>query len=153
MPELWTIGHGTRPIGPFLEALRAHRIGVLADVRHFPGSRRNPQYSQEPLQAALERAGIRYVHLVDLGGFRKGGYEAYMTTPAWQAAFAQLADLAERARVAVCCAEVVPFRCHRRFIARHAASLGWKVTHIVDAERTLPEKAPRQATLDEPAAS
>ena len=122
---------------------------MLADIRHFPGSRRNQQYSQEPLRAALEAAGIRYVHLVDLGGFRKGGYEAYMGTPEWQRGFAALEELARGARVAIMCAEVVPFRCHRRFVARHTAELGVKVTHIIDARRTMPERAPVQTTLDE----
>lgn len=148
-PELWTIGHGARPLDEFLHALHARRIEVLADVRQFPGSRKHPHFGQAPLRAALEQAGIRYEHFVDLGGFRSGGYEAYMETPAWQAAFAALAARVLDARVAVMCAETVPWRCHRRFIAAHAMDLGCGVTHILDAKRTLPGRRSRQGTLDE----
>jgi uncharacterized protein (DUF488 family) len=151
--HLWTIGHGTRTIAAFLEALRVHGIEVLADIRHFPGSRRNPQFSQEALAQALAKAGIQYAHLVDLGGFRKGGYEAYMGSAAWQAGFATLAELAAHARVAVMCAETVPFRCHRRFVAAHAALHGWQVVHILDQRRTMPERTLRQARLAEPEGS
>jgi uncharacterized protein (DUF488 family) len=144
MTTLWTIGHGTRPIADFVAILHEHGIGTLVDVRQFPGSRRNPQYSQEPLRAALEQAGLRYVHLVDLGGFRKGGYEAYMATPAWRGGFAALAALVEHGgRVAICCAESVPWKCHRRFIAEHAAQQGWDIVHVIDAKRTLPHRKPR----------
>jgi uncharacterized protein (DUF488 family) len=146
---LWTVGHSTKPIEELIAALRAHGIEVLADIRHFPGSRKNPQYSQEPFRQALERAGIRYVHIVDLGGFRKGGYEAYMQTPDWQRGFAVLAELVAHARVAICCAEAVPFRCHRRYVARHAASLGWRVTHILDAKRTMPERAGKVKVVED----
>jgi uncharacterized protein (DUF488 family) len=147
MTELWTIGHSTRSIGDFLAALRAHRIEVLADIRHFPGSRKHPQFSQEAFRAALGGAGTRYLHLVELGGFRKGGYEAHMATPEWREGFAALTALAERARTCICCAEAVPFRCHRRFVARHAAALGWHVVHVLDARRTMAERGARQAAL------
>lgn len=148
--HLWTIGHGARPLAEFLDALRAHRIEVLADVRQFPGSRKHPHFGQGPLRAAVEAAGMRYVHLVDLGGFRKGGYEAHMETAAWQAAYRELAELVKGgARVAVMCAETVPWMCHRRFIAEHTLDLGVGVTHILDAKRTLPGRRGRQATLAE----
>lgn len=147
MSDLWTIGHGTRPIGEFIAILQAHDIQVLADIRRFPASRKNPQFAQEPFRRALEAAGIQYVHLPDLGGFRKGGYEAYMQTPEWLAGFAMLEALAGAARVAVCCAETVPWRCHRRFVAAHAVDQGWSALHILDARRTLPARPPEQARL------
>lgn len=134
----------------FAAALRAHRIGVLVDVRHFPGSRRNPQFSQDALRAALAEHGVRYEHLVDLGGFRKSTYEVHMATPEWQGAFAKVAAWAEGERVAVMCAETVPFRCHRRFIGDHAAAQGWHVTHILDAKRTMPQRKTAQMKLTKP---
>ncbi|MCA1812559.1 MAG: DUF488 domain-containing protein [Halobacteriales archaeon] len=148
MRELWTIGHGTRSVEDLIAALRAHRIAVLADVRQFPGSKRNPQFSQAPLRDALRHAGIQYVHFADLGGYRHEGYEAWMQGTAWRAAFAQLAALAEAGGVCIMCAETSPAGCHRRSIAAHAERAGWAVTHILDAERTLPAERARQARLD-----
>lgn len=149
MTDLWTIGHGTRSLDAFVEALRAHRIEALADVRQFPASKRNPQFAQAPMRAGLEAAGIRYAHLVALGGYREGGYEAHMRTPEWRRGSAELEALAEGARTAIGCAETLFLRCHRRLVADHAAAQGWRVTHIVDAQRALPHRGPRQATLDE----
>ena len=57
---LYTVGHSTHPIERFLELLGEHRIAILADVRSFPGSRRWPQFNQEPLAEALGRAGVEY---------------------------------------------------------------------------------------------
>jgi uncharacterized protein (DUF488 family) len=54
-----TIGHSTLPIEMFLQALQQSKCGTLVDVRSIPRSRRNPQYEQSALFAALEHAGIR----------------------------------------------------------------------------------------------
>ena len=54
---VWTVGHSTRPLPDFLEVLAAYQVELVADVRRFPGSRRQPQYQQPALEAALHRAG------------------------------------------------------------------------------------------------
>src|SRR4029078_3478869 len=41
---LWTIGHSTRDSKTFLDLLKENDIGVLVDVRRYPGSRRHPQF-------------------------------------------------------------------------------------------------------------
>src|ERR687883_671860 len=63
-----TIGHGTRPLEELVATLAEARVETLVDVRRFPGSRRNPQFGREPLEAALAAAGIGYRHAVELGG-------------------------------------------------------------------------------------
>src|SRR5437667_9388726 len=69
--KLWTIGHSTRSIDEFIDALKSFAIQTLADVRSFPGSRRCPQFNKENLRASLAEAGIGYIHLPDLGGRRR----------------------------------------------------------------------------------
>src|SRR5438105_14059201 len=61
--KLWTIGHSTRSIDEFIDALKSFEIQTLADVRSFPGSRRYAQFNQENLSASLAAAGIQYSHL------------------------------------------------------------------------------------------
>ena len=34
---VWTVGHSTRPLDDFLALLKGSSIGLLADVRRFPG--------------------------------------------------------------------------------------------------------------------
>ena len=66
---IFTIGHGNRPIEEFLDMLQGASVSLLADVRRFPGSRRNPQFSRDKLETALKQAGIEYVWLGEsLGG-------------------------------------------------------------------------------------
>src|SRR3977135_3908417 len=68
--SIWTIGHSTRTIEEFVGLLRHYQIEILVDVRHFPGSRRLPHFNKDSLHDALATAGIRYEHLVELGGRR-----------------------------------------------------------------------------------
>ena len=109
---VWTIGHSTRSIEEFLNLLAEFRIQTVADVRSHPGSRKYPQYNQDTLAASLEAAGISYVWMKDLGGRRRArpdtvniawrntsfrGYADYMESPQFDAAFAELEQLAARA--------------------------------------------------------
>jgi uncharacterized protein (DUF488 family) len=66
--RIFTVGHGTRPIGELLEVLGEAGVRTLVDVRRFPSSRRHPQFNQPALAEALESVGIAYRHAVELGG-------------------------------------------------------------------------------------
>jgi len=68
---IYSIGHSTRSLDELLSLLQEHRIAVLADVRTAPGSRRLPQFGRASLAAELPVRGIDYVHLPELGGFRR----------------------------------------------------------------------------------
>jgi uncharacterized protein (DUF488 family) len=101
-------------------------------VRHFPRSRRNPQVNKEVLERELPLRGIAYFWVGEtLGGFRPGGYQAYMGTLSFAKGIARLEEITAGGITAIMCAEIVWFRCHRRFIARQMAARGYRVTHIV----------------------
>jgi uncharacterized protein (DUF488 family) len=127
-----TIGHSTRSIEEFVALLEAHEVTKLVDVRTIPRSRRNPQFNKETLPASLRSARIKYLHMPGLGGLRQAkrdsintgwrnssfrGYADYMQTPEFEQAIERLIELAEEDRIAVMCAEAVPWRCHRSLIA------------------------------------
>jgi uncharacterized protein (DUF488 family) len=145
-----TIGHSTRPISEFIELLQAHDVRRLVDVRTMPGSRRNPQFDQDSLAASLNQAGILYTHVPALGGLRRPrkdspntgwrnlsfrGYADYMQTPEFERGLQQLLDLAAAERVAIMCAEAVPWRCHRSLIADALLARGVAVEEIIGAGR------------------
>src|SRR5688572_13217454 len=131
--EIWTVGHSKRAIGDFLALLQAHGIDLVADVRRFPGSRRQPQFGADALRDALRETGCDYQHFPDLGGRRRdrlenspnvgwrvesfNAYADYMLTEAFKNAINELMEAAATQRTAVMCAEAVPWRCHRRLIA------------------------------------
>ena len=145
---VFTIGHGTRAIEELIELLAHASVRTLVDVRRFPASRRNPQFNQEPLRAAVEGAGIAYRHAVELGGRRTGepgeerfpcirvpafrSYAARMGTEEWQAALD-----AALAKPVPCfmCAETPWWRCHRRFIAELLTARGETVLHLIQPGR------------------
>jgi uncharacterized protein (DUF488 family) len=68
---LYTVGHSSRTFGELVALLREFGIRRVADVRSFPAGTRQPHFGRARLERALPAAGIAYVHLRDLGGFRK----------------------------------------------------------------------------------
>ena len=147
----FTVGHGIRPLEELVETLREANVRTLVDVRRFPGSRRNPQFNQGPLGAALDDAGIAYRHAVDLGGRLSGepgeeefacirvpafrSYAARMRSDDWREALA-----AELAQPAPCfmCSETPWWKCHRRLIAELLTARGHEVTHLLGPGRSQP---------------
>ena len=155
MHTIYTIGHSTKSIEQFLDLLKAHGIEELADVRTIPQSRHNPQFGQEELAASLKQASIDYMHLGKLGGLRHSrkdsvnlgwqnssfrGYADYMATPEFQQGLDELKAIAEKKRVAIMCAEAVPWRCHRSLIADALTTQGWQVLHIQSRKTASPHE-------------
>jgi uncharacterized protein (DUF488 family) len=150
-----TVGHSNRPLAEFLEMLRAHAVELLVDVRTVPRSRYNPQFNLENLPAPLGVAGIGYAHMPGLGGLRHPrrdspntawrnlsfrGYADYMQTPEFEDNLAGLLKLDAGKRVAIMCAESVPWRCHRSLIADALAARGVAVRHIMSASKAVPHQ-------------
>jgi uncharacterized protein (DUF488 family) len=142
-----TIGHSTRTIGVLIELLKAHDIEMVVDVRRWPASRRLPHFNREPLSDALEAQAIAYLWRGDLGGFRKpapdspntawrvGAFRAYadfMLTQEFQTIIDELEQTAASKRIALMCAEAVPWRCHRQLLADAFLIRNWQVQHIMD---------------------
>jgi uncharacterized protein (DUF488 family) len=147
MPHvLWTIGHSTRLIDEFITLLKAHGVQRLVDVRTIPRSRHNPQFNSENLSTTLKNEGFWYVHMPQLGGLRKAkkdsinlgwrnesfrGYADYMQTEQFGEALEELMAYGTNKKVAIMCAEAVPWRCHRSLIADALVSRSWEVRHIM----------------------
>lgn len=52
---IYTLGHSTHSQEEFLALLQEHGIGILVDVRSFPGSRYVPQFNKENMQIWVEK--------------------------------------------------------------------------------------------------
>jgi uncharacterized protein (DUF488 family) len=134
--------------------LKAHGVERLVDVRTVPGSRHNPQYNRDQLSAALESDHLGYTHLPGLGGLRrprKGamtnlgwrnlsfrGYADYMQTPEFAGQIQDLLAMARLERIAVMCAEAVPWRCHRSLIADALLARDVEVGEIASVSQIKP---------------
>ena len=161
---IWTVGHSTRTIQEFMALLRQHRIEILVDVRHFPGSRHVPQFNKAALHDVLATVGIRYEHLAELGGRRPvrpdsrnlawrnasfRGYADYMETPAFRDGVNRLLEIARGGRTAVMCSEAVWWRCHRSMIADYLKSIGARVVHILSPNKVQEHPYTSAARLED----
>jgi uncharacterized protein (DUF488 family) len=147
---IWTIGHSTRTMEEFIDILRCNHIEIVVDVRHFPGSRRLPHFNKTAMHDALVTAGIRYEHLVELGGRRPvlpdshnvtwrnasfRGYADYMETQPFRDGVDRLLQIAGAGRTAIMCSEAVWWRCHRSMIADYLKAMGVHVFHILGTKK------------------
>lgn len=165
MPTLYTIGHSTRTLEELIEVLGAHSIGTLADIRAFPMSRRLPHFNRENLETTLPAAGIQYVWMKALGGYRKKSHEDspniglrnqsfrnyadYMLTDDFQNAAAELVRLGEHGPTAYMCAERVYFHCHRMLVSDYLVAHGHEVMHIDATGPVKPHKLTAEARMIE----
>jgi uncharacterized protein (DUF488 family) len=148
---VYTIGHSTRSLDEFITLLRAHGVTRVVDVRTIPRSRHNPQFNYDSLPDSLNGAGLGYVHMPGLGGLRHAkldspnagwrnasfrGYADYMQTPAFEEELDNLIALAKEDRVAIMCAEAVPWRCHRSLIGDALTVRGIRTEDIMSLTRS-----------------
>jgi uncharacterized protein (DUF488 family) len=132
--KIWTIGYEKVGQGDFVAALKAAKIKTLVDVREVASSRR-AGFSKKSLAAALDEAGIAYIHMKQLGtpklgreAARRGDtetmteiFEGKMAEPASQLALAETAELAGKGRICLMCLEHDWRGCHRTIVARYLA--------------------------------
>jgi uncharacterized protein (DUF488 family) len=142
---LLSVGHGTLEQDDLVALLRGAGVELVVDVRSFPGSRRNPQFGRETMEAWLPAAGIDYRWERRLGGRRRPardspnvvlrhegfrGYADHMATEPFRTALSEV--LAEPRSSVVLCSESVWWRCHRRLLADAATLLeGVAVDHLM----------------------
>jgi uncharacterized protein (DUF488 family) len=142
---LYTIGYEKTLLKDVVSTLAAARVATLIDVRDRPISRR-PGFSKRQLAAAMEDAGMRYVHFQALGtppegrlaGRRRewdrfwGIVEEKLARPEAELAVLEAAEIAQAASSCLLCYEADWQICHRRRIVeiltqRH----GFAVRHLV----------------------
>lgn len=134
--RVYTIGTSNRSLEEFISLLKQHEIKALIDVRRFPTSKFE-HFKKENLEQSIEKAGIEYIHIKELGGYRSGGYLKYMQTEEFKKGFENLLAIASRKQTAIMCSQLLFFRCHRRFISKEIIKLGYEVFHILDSNRLV----------------
>jgi len=143
---IFTLGHSTLPIERFVAVLQVYGIERLVDIRTIPRSRHNPQFNDTALANSLKAQNLDYVHMRALGGLRHArkdspnvgwrnegfrGYADYMQTAEFEEALEALIQMGREKRIAIMCAEAVPWRCHRSLVADALAVRGVPVVEIL----------------------
>jgi uncharacterized protein (DUF488 family) len=138
--RLHTIGYEHATPATLVAALREAGVRTVVDVRALANSRR-PGFAKRALAAALEEAGIGYLHERALGtpaggraAVRGGRPEAmkpiflrHLAGVEEQAALAALKDRAAREPICLLCLEADPAHCHRTLVAE---AVGLPVEHL-----------------------
>lgn len=132
MGRIYSIGYEGMTLDGLVERLSSSGVTTLVDVRLTPSSRR-PGFSKKALSAALESAGISYVHEKELGNpadnrdsFRVGDGSAgrkrmrAILSNGAGVALERVVDLASEGTIAVLCVEREHNRCHRAVITQMA---------------------------------
>ncbi|OCH98306.1 DNA repair protein [Legionella jamestowniensis] len=147
MTALYTIGHSNRKLQDFLDLLTHYKISKLVDVRTIPKSRYVPWFNKESLADSLKEISVKYQHVPALGGLRSPkadsinlgwhnlsfrAYADYMQTKEFFSALKDLNAMTANERVAIMCAEAVPWRCHRSLIADAEIIRHFRVFHILN---------------------
>ena len=151
--EIYTVGHSTHSQEQLLKLLHDAGIEKLVDVRAFPGSRKFPHFHEDPMAKWLREHGIAYQHCAPLGGRRRKStaiaaelnegwhnqsfhnYADYTLSAEFHAGIEQLMSEASKQRIAICCSERHPARCHRLLISNWLVTHGWQVKHILDGPK------------------
>lgn len=143
--KIFTLGTSSRSLEEFLEILNFYKIKKVIDVRHFPTSKLFPHFKKENLEKFLKENQIEYFHLEKLGGYRKGGYENYTKTKDFKEGLKELIKIAKNKNCALICAERLPWKCHRAFIARELEKKKIEAIHIIEKDRIwCPKKEQRK---------
>ena len=159
---VFTVGHSTRGLNDFILLMKENRITEVVDVRTIPRSKHNPQFNSDYLKNALIRNHILYKNLKELGGLRKQtknsintfwknnsfkGFADYMQTEDFKKGLNRLIGAATKRTIAIMCAEILPWRCHRSLIADILTANGFAVMDIIGHNNILKHKINKHAII------
>ena len=151
--NIYTVGYEGLALEEFLLQLRRARVKTIVDVRDVPLSRKRG-FSKTALAAALDGAGIEYLHVRSLG-CPKAIRDEYRSNRDWgaytaafmkhlrkqAAAVSELANLCESRTAALLCYEADAGFCHRTYVARAAAAVSGSSVFHIGAAGVTPDRA------------
>lgn len=138
--KFYTIGYGGRTPEDFINLLKRNGIALVVDVRLRPdrasmGVYAKAKTADKGLEALLNKNGIAYVSLIELGNL-------FLEFDDWQERYRQFLEKSgelvlerlqsvENHPLCLMCAEKTVNECHRRQIAEYLVNQkGWTVEHI-----------------------
>lgn len=164
--RIFTVGHSNLSYEQFASLLKEYEIGLVADIRRYPSSRKFPHFNRPIFRELLAAENIDYLWLESLGGHRQTekdansvnigiksigfrNYADYMGTDEFQLAVRDLLSAAAKSRTAVMCAEKLYWKCHRRLLSDYLTARHIKVVHILDSGKTSEHELTHYAVITE----
>lgn len=140
---IFTIGYEGEDIDSFLNLLIENKIDILIDIRNNPFSM-NFSFTQKKLREYLEKSGIKYMHIPELG-IKSELRKHLLSEQDYQNLFrhyeettiqeqkdkiAEIIELSKTHRIALMCFERNKDMCHRGVLSRHLENQTISVIHI-----------------------
>ncbi|MEM7327319.1 MAG: DUF488 domain-containing protein [Pseudomonadota bacterium] len=139
-----TIGYERSELEDFIGTLQRAEVEVLVDIRERAQSRRKG-FSKTALAQRLEKAGISYVHIRELGDPKPGReaarrgdmvsfkriFNEVLKTEAAKKAMLKLRQLSQDNNICLMCYERNHKECHRKIVSdRLETIMGTKTRHL-----------------------
>jgi uncharacterized protein (DUF488 family) len=116
-----------------------------------PTAATTPNSTKKTSPTTSNPHGIKYIHIPDIGGLRRPkpnienlaldidlrGYADYMQTKEFTEQLLKIVALAQTNRVALMCAEALPWKCHRGLISDALVARHIRVLHIISRADTV----------------
>ena len=164
--RIFTVGHSNLSFEQFASLLKEYEIGLVADIRRYPSSRKFPHFNRTVLSELLAAEDIDYLWLESLGGRRHSvkqdnsvnvglksigfrSYADYMATDEFRRAVGDLLSVAAKSRTTLMCAEKLYWKCHRRLLSDYLTVRNVKIVHILDPVKTSEHKLTHDAVITE----
>ncbi len=145
MKKLYTIGYTSYTRDDFLQALKNHKIDVIADVRSSPYSSYYKEYNQDILKKTLKENSILYVFLGKELGARPSDKSVYKegivdfslvkNLSIFQEGISRLEKGLKDYNIALLCAEKDPIQCHRTILVSSGLHPKYSINHIWEKEK------------------
>jgi DNA-binding CsgD family transcriptional regulator len=138
---VFTIGYEKRKIDGFVKILKGNGVDILIDLR-ANGHSRKPGFSNGTLKKTLEKNGIDYLAMKELGspkelreGLKEKGhgwffteYRKYLNNEVGEVD--KLEKIAKYSRGCLMCFELEPRDCHRSIVASKLEDRGFEIAHL-----------------------
>lgn len=144
--RLYTIGHSTRPVDQLIAILKEYNVDLVVDIRNVAVPEVSGPFARG-FPDRLRNQGISYCRPIGLSRFPSimnpmttqncsletlKAYRAFRESEAFQLQLRAFIEIAAGfANPLLFCAETLPWRCHRSFIADALLALGIPVTHLL----------------------
>jgi uncharacterized protein (DUF488 family) len=136
--KIYTIGYGGRKPSEFIDLLKKVNVRTVVDVRLSPERAFMGIYAKgkdlhKGIQGLLERAGIQYIWVLELGNPFKDDKD---WKPKYQLHLEEKGDMlcsklyGLKTSFCLLCCEKYSSTCHRKVISEYLADKGYEVEHL-----------------------
>jgi len=140
---IYSIGHSDYDIDVFISTLIEANVEHVFDIRSSPNTARCKDYRHDKLKTSLQRTGINYTHMPELGGkhgipisSKKHPIHDAISSTNGLIALDEICRISSFHPVSIMCSEKCVHDCHRKIVSKRLNEMG-HVTSELTVNRTV----------------